>query len=204
MYRTFEHEAVLKKVLGKSQNASRCSFKPMCANSCVNVYRCNLKFLSLIPSNYALQNVQLTVLPLTSFKFHSVPCTSHAHRDPQVTSSTGKVSLSTTLHKQIIHYEQCKSLIINLKVQDWSSHAIWKSHIYTSIIIKIIITYWTKKHQAALTHKMSQVINSLYVYGNIYYHVQGAATVLKHSLQKELASKMLQIMGNWEDTSTDY
>jgi len=75
---------------------------------------------------------------------------------------------------------------------------------FKMVFIKIIITYWTKKHQAALTHKMSQVINSLYVYGNIYYHVQGAATVLKHSLQKELASKMLQIMGNWEDTSTDY
>jgi hypothetical protein len=93
--------------------------------------------------------------------------TSHAHKDPQVTSSTGKVSLSTTLHKQIIHYKQHKSLIINPKVRNWSSPAIWKSHLYkTSIIIKIV-TDWIKKHQAALTDKVSQVINSLYVYGNI-------------------------------------
>jgi hypothetical protein len=99
----------------------------------------------------------------------------------------------------------CKSLIINLKVQNWSSPAVWRSHIYTtSIIRKIIVTDWIKKHQAALTHKLSQEINSLYVYGNIYYHVQGAASVFKHSLQKELVSKMLQIMGKWEDTSTDY
>jgi hypothetical protein len=91
----------------------------------------------------------------------------------------GKVSLSTTLHKQIIHYEQRKSLIINLKVQNWSSPAIYKPHMYTTnIIIKIIITDWIKKRQAALTHKLSQVINSLYVYGNIYYHVQGAAYTL--------------------------
>jgi len=48
----------------------------------------------------------------------------------------------------------------------------------TNIIIKIIITDWIKKRQAALTHKLSQVINSLYVYGNIYYHVQGAAYTL--------------------------
>jgi hypothetical protein len=29
-------------------------------------------------------------------------------------------------------------------------------------------------------------------------------SVFKHSLQKEMASNMLQIMGKWEDTSTDY
>jgi len=73
VYRTFEHETVFKKVPGKAQNASWCSFKPMSANSCVNVYRCNLELLSLIPFNYTLQNVQLTVLPHTGLKFHSMP-----------------------------------------------------------------------------------------------------------------------------------
>jgi len=29
-------------------------------------------------------------------------------------------------------------------------------------------------------------------------------SIFKHSLQNELASNMLQIMGKWEDTSTDY
>jgi hypothetical protein len=50
-----------------------------------------------------------------------------------------------------------------------------KSRMYTTSIIKIIVTDWIKKHQSALTHKLSQVINSLYIYGNIYCHVQGAA-----------------------------
>jgi len=42
--------------------------------------------------------------------------------------------------------------------------------------MKIIIKHWIKKHQPALTYKLSEMMNSLYVYGNIYYHVLEATS----------------------------